>query len=75
MKGETVTGSTSGDRPAWAPPVLDTGRLAAALRSLELTVRGRLDGLLQGNHLGLVPGPGTEPGEARVYQPDRKSVV
>ncbi|GAB3290081.1 DUF58 domain-containing protein [Parasphingorhabdus pacifica] len=41
----------------------------AALRSLELTVRGRLDGLLQGNHLGLVPGPGTEPGEARVYQP------
>lgn len=69
MKGETVTGSTSGDRPAWAPPVLDTGRLAAALRSLELTVRGRLDGLLQGNHLGLVPGPGTDPGEARVYQP------
>ncbi|PRW63763.1 DUF58 domain-containing protein [Actinopolyspora mortivallis] len=41
----------------------------AALRSLELTVRGRLDGLLQGNHLGLVPGPGTDPGEARPYQP------
>ena len=30
---------------------------------------GRLDGLLQGNHLGLVPGPGSEPGEARLYQP------
>lgn len=43
--------------------------MQAALRSLELTVRGRLDGLLQGNHLGLVPGPGTESGEARVYQP------
>ncbi|WP_242687055.1 MULTISPECIES: DUF58 domain-containing protein [unclassified Actinopolyspora] len=43
--------------------------MRAALRSLELTVRGRLDGLLQGNHLGLVPGPGTEPGEARPYQP------
>lgn len=28
-----------------------------------------MDGLLQGNHLGLVPGPGTEPGEARAYQP------
>ena len=32
-------------------------------------MRGRLDGLLQGNHLGLVPGPGSEPGEARIYQP------
>lgn len=41
----------------------------AALRSLELTVRRRLDGLLQGNHLGLVPGPGSEPGEARHYEP------
>jgi uncharacterized protein (DUF58 family) len=45
------------------------GRLEAALRTLELTVRRRLDGLLQGNHLGLVPGPGSEPGEARPYQP------
>ncbi|WP_232664607.1 DUF58 domain-containing protein [Pseudonocardia sp. TRM90224] len=43
--------------------------MEAALRSLELVVRGRLDGLLQGNHLGLVPGPGSEPGEARLYQP------
>ncbi|MFN2495377.1 MAG: DUF58 domain-containing protein [Pseudonocardiaceae bacterium] len=41
----------------------------AGLRALELTVRRRLDGLLQGNHLGLVPGPGTEPGEARRYEP------
>ncbi|ASU78582.1 DUF58 domain-containing protein [Actinopolyspora erythraea] len=61
--------STGGDRPEWAPPALHTGRVREALRSLELTVRGRLDGLLQGNHLGLVPGPGTEPGEARTYQP------
>nr|WP_250557440.1 DUF58 domain-containing protein [Pseudonocardia lacus] len=43
--------------------------IETALRTLELTVRGRLDGLLQGNHLGLVPGPGSEPGEARAYQP------
>jgi uncharacterized protein (DUF58 family) len=42
---------------------------AAVLRRLELTVRRRLDGLLQGNHLGLVPGPGTEPGESRNYHP------
>src|SRR5882672_9076030 len=34
-----------------------------------MDVRRRLDGLLQGNHLGLVPGPGSEPGEARIYQP------
>ncbi|SFS80178.1 Protein of unknown function DUF58 [Saccharopolyspora flava] len=58
-----------GDRPAWAPPALEPGRMEVALRALELTVRGRLDGLLQGNHLGLVPGPGSEPGEARSYQP------
>jgi uncharacterized protein (DUF58 family) len=53
------------------PPSLAPGseHLDAALRTLELTVRRRLDGLLQGNHLGLVPGPGSEAGDARVYQP------
>lgn len=58
-----------GDRPPWAPPALQGDRLQAGLRTLELDVRRRLDGLLQGNHMGLVPGPGTEPGEARPYQP------
>jgi uncharacterized protein (DUF58 family) len=48
---------------------LRDGKLEAALRTLELTVRRRLDGLLQGNHIGLVPGPGSELGEARAYQP------
>ena len=43
--------------------------LTAALRNLELTVRRKLDGVLQGAHLGLIPGPGSEPGEARAYQP------
>jgi uncharacterized protein (DUF58 family) len=57
------------ERPSWAPPVLHGVRMEAALRMLELDVRRRLDGLLQGNHLGLVPGPGSEPGEARAYQP------
>ncbi|MFD2416995.1 DUF58 domain-containing protein [Amycolatopsis pigmentata] len=57
------------ERPRWAPPVLRGDRLEAGLRTLELDVRRRLDGLLQGNHLGLVPGPGSEPGEARPYQP------
>jgi uncharacterized protein (DUF58 family) len=64
----------AGTRPparhvATGPPSLRDGRIEATLRALELTVRGRLDGLLQGNHLGLVPGPGSEPGEARAYQP------
>lgn len=56
-------------RPRWAPPAVNEDRLEPALRTLEMDVRRRLDGLLQGNHLGLVPGPGTEPGEARPYQP------
>ncbi|RBQ19960.1 DUF58 domain-containing protein [Spongiactinospora rosea] len=41
--------------------------LPAGLRRLELTVTRRLDGLLQGDHLGLVPGPGSEAAEARPY--------
>ncbi|MGH9156520.1 MAG: DUF58 domain-containing protein, partial [Acidimicrobiales bacterium] len=40
----------------------------AVLRQLELLVTRRLDGLLQGDHQGLVPGPGSEPGESRLYQ-------
>jgi uncharacterized protein (DUF58 family) len=40
-----------------------------AIRRLELTVLRRLDGLLQGDHAGLLPGPGTELGDARVYVP------
>src|SRR5437899_7847638 len=42
---------------------------SAALRNPELTVRRKLDGVLHGDHLGLIPGPGSEPGESREYQP------
>ncbi|GAB4585856.1 DUF58 domain-containing protein [Nocardia sp. IFM 10818] len=57
-----------------APPSFRAGeltdpRLSAALKTLELTVRRRLDGVLHGDHLGLIPGPGSEPGDARMYQP------
>ncbi|MEV6769445.1 DUF58 domain-containing protein [Nocardia sp. NPDC051030] len=60
--------------PTHAPPSFDSGnlndpRLAAALKTLELTVRRRLDGVLHGDHMGLIPGPGSEPGDARMYQP------
>ena len=41
----------------------------AALARLELLVTRRLDGVLNGDHRGLLPGPGTEPGEARAYEP------
>jgi uncharacterized protein (DUF58 family) len=41
----------------------------AVLRRLEYAVRNKLDGLLQGSYLGLIPGPGTDPGESRQYYP------
>ncbi len=41
----------------------------AALRRLELIVLRRLDGILQGDYRGLLPGHGFDPGEARVYAP------
>jgi uncharacterized protein (DUF58 family) len=50
-------------------PALDLGSSEPLLRRLELTVRNRLDGLLQGNYVGLVPGPGSETGESRQYVP------
>src|SRR5690606_26126657 len=42
---------------------------AETLRRLELAVTRRLDGFLLGDHLGLLPGHGSEPGETRVYAP------
>ncbi|GAA1681364.1 DUF58 domain-containing protein [Glycomyces endophyticus] len=39
-----------------------------ALDRLQLTVARRLDGLLHGDYLGLLPGAGSEPGEAREYR-------
>lgn len=39
------------------------------LDRLQLLVTRRLDGLLHGDYLGLLPGPGSEPGEAREYRP------
>jgi uncharacterized protein (DUF58 family) len=39
------------------------------VRALELTINRRLDGVLHGNHQGITPGHGSEPGESRLYQP------
>ena len=52
-----------------APPRFADGPADVLLRRLELTVRRRLDGLLQGDHLGLVPGSGSEAGDSRTYHP------
>ena len=41
----------------------------ASVRRLSLQVAHRLDGLLQGDHLGYLSGPGTEAAEARTYAP------
>ncbi|MFP5346231.1 MAG: DUF58 domain-containing protein [Actinomycetes bacterium] len=45
-----------------------------ALRRLELTIVRRLEGYLRGEHLGLLPGPGTELAEARLYRPGEDDV-
>jgi uncharacterized protein (DUF58 family) len=41
----------------------------ASLRQLELLVRKRVDGLLHGDHQGLIPGSGTDTADGRAYQP------
>ncbi|MGW0435830.1 DUF58 domain-containing protein [Micromonospora sp. NPDC003197] len=61
MASESMaSGSTSG-----AP----SGRAEAVLSRLQLLVTRKLDGLLQGDYIGLLPGPGTEAGESREYRP------
>jgi uncharacterized protein (DUF58 family) len=47
---------------------LDVARPAASLRQLELLVMRRLDGILQGEHQGLVPGGGAELAGGRLYE-------
>jgi len=44
-------------------------RAEAMLARLHYVITRRLDGLLQGDYLGLLPGPGSEAGESREYRP------
>jgi len=46
----------------------------AALRRLELTIVRRLEGFLHGDHLGLLPGPGSDMSDARIYVPGEDDV-
>jgi uncharacterized protein (DUF58 family) len=52
-----------------APPSVRLGRAEEVLRQLDILITRRLDGLLQGDYHGLLPGPGSEPGEGREYRP------
>jgi len=46
-----------------------SARAEAVLTRLQLLVTRKLDGLLQGDYVGLLPGPGSEAGESREYRP------
>ena len=70
--------ATNAGRPANPPgnpggPGQPTGggaaRAEAVLSRLQLLVTRKLDGLLQGDYVGLLPGPGSEAGESREYRP------
>ncbi|MEV6300783.1 DUF58 domain-containing protein [Actinoplanes sp. NPDC051861] len=61
-------------RPAVSTPAApltseENARAEAVLGRLQLLVTRKLDGLLQGDYAGLLPGPGTEAGESREYRP------
>jgi len=59
---------TAADLPH-APSDAGTARAEAVLTRLQLLVTRKLDGLLQGDYAGLLPGPGSEAGESREYRP------
>ena len=48
---------------------VEIGRSETTLRQLDLLVNRKLDGLLNGDYQGYVRGPGSEAGDARMYQP------
>lgn len=64
------------DIPVFRANAVPLSRLAPeqALRRLELQIVRRLEGFLHGEHLGLLPGPGSDMAEARVYVPGEDDV-
>ncbi|MFG3714677.1 DUF58 domain-containing protein [Micromonospora sp. NPDC047730] len=55
--------------PVRRPADIPSDRTEAVLSRLQLLVTRKLDGLLQGDYAGLLPGPGSEAGESREYRP------
>lgn len=70
---DAISRANRSDQAAAASSITTTsvvdGSTREILRRLELEVTRRLDGLLHGDHRGLVPGHGTELGETRRYAP------
>jgi uncharacterized protein (DUF58 family) len=60
---------TAAGLPTPADTASGTARAEAVLTRLQLLVTRKLDGLLQGDYAGLLPGPGSEAGESREYRP------
>ena len=58
MSGLSSTLGLVGERPA-----------EEIVRRLTLDITNKLDGVLHGDFMGLVPGRGSEPGETRTYEP------
>ncbi|HKE64547.1 MAG TPA: DUF58 domain-containing protein [Micromonosporaceae bacterium] len=68
--GGPPASTSNGGRSGTGIAVLeDAYRAEPALTKLQLLITRKLDGLLQGDYLGLLPGPGSEPGESREYRP------
>ncbi|HEU0241599.1 MAG TPA: DUF58 domain-containing protein [Micromonosporaceae bacterium] len=67
--GSPVSTSNRGRSGTGIAALEDAYRAEPALTKLQLLITRKLDGLLQGDYLGLLPGPGSEPGESREYRP------
>ena len=63
----SLTAPSDGTRPEHRDEA--AARAEAVLTRLQLLVTRKLDGLLQGDYVGLLPGPGSEAGESREYRP------
>ena len=72
----TIVSRNAGSDPGGLTPAQLRARQAPemALRRLELTIVRKLDGFLHGEHLGILPGPGSELAEARLYRPGEDDV-
>ena len=51
------------------PPRVAGAPAEEVLRRLNIDINRRLDGMLHGDHQGLTPGHGSEPGDTRIYEP------
>lgn len=69
-----VGGGGVSRRSGTGDPTLAELAPEARLRRLELTVTRRLDGLLHGQYLGLLPGSGSEIAGSREYRPGEDEV-